>query len=135
MSHWGLLLAAVIGVGSMSLALKAQSEEKPGDPSTAAQLAQTECIRRASETYLKDKLLLLPQSEDVSKLKFLSVDKIIEKRRLQERYCLQRAQCMVTSSANELSGATQAATFDGCLRDEALEDNDAAPHESAPNPN
>ena len=84
---------------------------------------------RASQAYLKDKLALLPQPEDVAKLKFLSIENTIAKRRLEERFCLQFVQCVVDDPASQLSAPGQAAAFDRCLRDETLDDYDAIPRD------
>lgn len=72
----GLLAAVLAGGVFLALVLKDVAAEKTG-PVTAEQTAQNECAKRALQTYIKDKLALVPKPEDVAKLKFLSVETTI----------------------------------------------------------
>jgi hypothetical protein len=111
----GFLLAAVVLVVLLLLALKAISTGKPPTKSpTAKQRVQNECAMRVYQAHLKDKLALLPQPEDVAKLKFLSIENTIAKRRLEERFCLEFVQCVVDDPAS--TGGNAQGVGEGRLR-------------------
>jgi hypothetical protein len=71
---------------------------------------------RTTNKYNRENLAILQTAAPV-----LSVEALIAQRRLEERYCLQVAQCLVP----DLSAATQLIPFEvefsKCLRDEAAE--------------
>jgi hypothetical protein len=136
MTTWhrrSLLVAVLAGVVFVVFVLKDNAAEKQQTRSTnPPQAAQNDCATRATQTYLRDQLALMPKPEDVPKLKFLSIETTIAKRRLEERYCLQFARCVVTDPSAPLFALQQASAFDSCLRDEALEDYDAVLRDDVP---
>lgn len=74
--------------------------------------------------YIKEKLALRQTTSDVTKS--LSVENTLAIRRLEERFCLQFAQCLADP---KLEAIVPGATLNSCLRDEALERYDVVPRE------
>jgi hypothetical protein len=117
-----LLLSVIALAVVLVLIFETVPARKPAQPPTARQIAQSECATRAYQAYLKDQLSL-SKPKDVAKL--LSVENAIAKRRLQERFCLEFTQCVVTDRTSQSYALQQGSAFDSCLRDEALEEYDA----------
>jgi hypothetical protein len=118
----GAAVVAVVAVLLFHPALK-KEETKPPTPQQAA---QNECAMKASQEYLKEQ-----QAVTLDPEKLLSVETTLAKRRLQERFCLQLAECDLSEQAPAM---TKGVHFSSCLKDEALEEYDAVPREDAEKP-
>jgi hypothetical protein len=97
-------------------AAQALSDPPPRDPKGESQKA---CEVAAIADYLKEKSALSRHA-----IPSPSVQQIIERRRLEEQYCLQSVRCGFTEgndSDHDLLSLEFATLFDNCIRDEALE--------------
>jgi hypothetical protein len=96
------------------------------DANRAAADQLRDCLTTAMTSYTKAKLLLLQDG-----MQHPSVENKIAQRRLEEQYCLQSTRCQFAAQSEQINAALFAqaftAVFDGCLRDEALEQYDAVP--------
>jgi hypothetical protein len=105
-----LLLVATV------TAAEALPDRLPRNPQEEAQKA---CEVAAITDYLKAKSALFRKATPSS-----SVQQIIERRRLEEQYCLQSVRCGFkegNDSDHDLPSLEFATRFDDCIRDEALE--------------
>jgi hypothetical protein len=120
-----LVGAAVLVVVGILLFYSAQ--KKKAHPPPSHQTAQNECATKAYKDYLKNKAALVaPPATDVAKM--LSIETTLAKRRLEERYCLQFAECLADPNKPAMVKGT---FFSACLRDEAIEQYDAVSREDA----
>ena len=85
----------------------------PGD---APQTAQKKCATEAFSTYNEALVDLLQQGAGVP-----TIEAIIARRRLEERYCTQFARCDFPDTSAESSAVQYSLAFSSCLREEALE--------------
>jgi hypothetical protein len=97
-------------------AAQALPDQPSRDPKGESQKA---CEAAAITDYLKDKSALLRKATPSP-----SVQQIIERRRLEEQYCLRSVRCGFregNDSDHDLLSLEFATLFDNCIRDEALE--------------
>ena len=100
-------------------------------PPTARELAQNECSVTAHKKYLEDQTALT-KANNSDPFSFLSIEKTIAKRRLQEQFCSEFVSCLSEKPEDaSLAAVVDAARFDSCLRDEMFEEYDAVPREDS----
>jgi hypothetical protein len=100
-------------------------------PPTARELAQNECSITAYKKYLENQMAITKANES-DPFAFLSIEKTLAKRRLQEQFCSEFVGCLSEKPEDaSLAAAIDAARFSSCLRDEALEEYDAVPREDS----
>ena len=100
-------------------------------PPTARELAQNECSVTAYKKYLEDQTALT-KANNSDPFSFLSIEKTIAKRRLQEQFCSEFVSCLSEKPEDtSLAAVVDAARFDSCLRDEMFEEYDAVPREDS----
>jgi hypothetical protein len=124
---WFIVLAIVAGIGMLYVNFS-HTPKKP--PAARAQTPQNECATAATLDYGKivvERFEQLRQNPNPAAI--LSVDKIIEERRLQEQYCQRFARCLFDPGGNEAAAMSYASAFGSCLQDETLEQYDAVPRE------
>ncbi len=119
-----LIAGSVLTLGIVALYIYTSGGQEPAAPPSRQEIAQNECAQRAFNDYIKADNSLLQQQGAAP---LASVEMTIAQRRLQEQYCLQFARCQNPDPTNQLFALVYAATFDSCLRDEALEKYDAVP--------
>jgi hypothetical protein len=119
-----LLVGAVVLVVVLAVLGFYPAQKKKAKKPEQQNTAQTECLTKAAQDYLKDKLALSPAPSDIEKL--LSVENTLAKRRLEERFCLKVADCLAEPN---YPATVKGASFSSCLRDEALEEYDAVSRE------
>jgi hypothetical protein len=131
----GPVLGAVLGACAVLAFYHAAPAQKPNaDPSTPKATAGNDCATRAYQDYLKDQLALGGDLSKPDVTKLLSIETTLARRRLQERFCLQFANCLADSSQQGDATSLRDTAFSSCLRDEALEEYDAVPREEANQP-
>ena len=100
-------------------------------PMTVKEQAQNECSLAVYKNYLRNQLAITKPSE-TDPLSFLSVEKTVAKRRLQEQFCLDFVRCLPKESDDaSLTAMVEATRFDNCLKGEALDEYDAVPREDS----
>jgi hypothetical protein len=124
----GLLVGAVVLV-LLAVLMFYPAQKKKTDPPTPQQATQNECAMGVYKDYLKDKIALSQPTPEVTNL--LSVENTLAKRRLEERFCLQFAECLADPS-KQTAAMVKDMSFSSCLKYEALEEYDAVPREDVP---
>lgn len=74
----------------------------------------TACIAAAFKQYNAANVAILQSAAPI-----LTIEASIAQRRLQERYCLEFARCVVSSIPPQSAAIPAAAAFSSCLKDEA----------------
>jgi hypothetical protein len=77
---------------------------------------QQNCLADAFNNYNRENLAILQSAAPV-----LSVEAVIGQRRLEEKHCLQVAQCLVRDASNPAQLVPFEVEFSKCLRDESVE--------------
>jgi hypothetical protein len=125
-----IILGAVIVVAAL-IAITFIPKKPKQRPPTARELAQNECSVTAYKKYLENQTALT-KANDSDPFSFLSIEKTIAKRRLQEQFCSEFVSCVSEKpEVASLAAVIDAARFDSCLRDEMLEEYDAVPREDS----
>jgi hypothetical protein len=84
-----------------------------------AQDVSSSCVGAAYSSFAKANTAILRAGTPL-----MSVDAVVEQRRLEENYCMNVARCTV---ANAVDSIPYRGAFSACLRDMAMEKYDAAP--------
>lgn len=117
----GIAAVVVVGLVAGAILIRRSTKSSPAPVPIAERVAQNQCATQAFTNYNNAKLTLFQQNGVGP-----SVQQIIAERRLQEEFCAQFAKCVLVLNANsQLVALEYAASFDSCLRDEALEEYDA----------
>jgi hypothetical protein len=125
-----IILGAVILAAAL-IAITFIPKNTPKRTPTTRELAQNECSVTAYKKYLENQTALT-KANDSDPFAFLSIEKTIAKRRLQEQLCSEVVGCLSEKPEDaSLAAVVDAARFDSCLRDEALEEYDAVPREDS----
>jgi hypothetical protein len=126
-----IILGAVIVVAALIAITFIPKNTLKRTPPTERELAQNECSITAYKKYLENKTAL-KEANNSDPFSFLSIEKTIAKRRLQEQFCSEFVSCVLEKPEDaSLAAVVDAARFDSCLRDEALEEYDAEPREDS----
>jgi hypothetical protein len=124
-------IIAVVAVALIWMKL-GPAQKQTRRPLTSREVAQNECSVEAFKRYLQNQLIL-DGTNSSEPLSFLSMEKILARRRLQEQFCLEFVRCNPQTPTSGLDARVQAAMLDSCLRDETLEHYDAVPRDSNDN--
>ena len=130
-----IVLGAVIVVAAL-IAITFIPEKKPKSspkqtPPTAKQMAQNECSGTAYRKYLENQTALT-KANNSDPFAFLSIEKTLAKRQLQEQFCSEFVGCLSEKPEDaSLAAVIDATRFNSCLKDEALEEYDAVPREDS----
>lgn len=127
--HRNIVVGAVIVAAALIAITFILGKKQKPTPPTAKEMAQSECSATAYKQYSLNKLAITnPNASDP--LSIFSVDKILAKRRLQERFCLEYVRCNPEKTTDDaVTLVSEAVMFDSCLKDEMLEEYDAVPRE------
>ena len=125
-----IILGAVIVTAALT-AIYFISGKKLKTPPTARELAQNECSVTAYKKYLEDQTALT-KATNSDPFAFLSIEKTIAKRQLQEKFCSEFVSCLSEKPEDaSLAAVIDATRFNSCLKDQALEEYDAVPREDS----
>ena len=115
-----MIAASVRAMALLLVATVTAAQALPDQPSSDPKgESQKACEVAAITDYLKAKSALLRKATPSP-----SVQQIIERRRLEEEYCLRSVRCGFregNDSDHDLPSLEFATLFDNCIRDEALE--------------
>ena len=113
---WGLPLVGAVVVASLAT----RAENPPLSP-TAQQIAQNECAKQAFTDYLKAGLVLSQKESAALSALQPTMEITIERRRLQEEFCLRFAGCVFPNRTSQSLALQYSLAFESCLRDEVQE--------------
>ena len=126
MTTKGIIIGAII-LGAAALVFNNfHAGKKPKHtPPNSKEAALNECSVQAYNKYLQLQTALT-NAEGSDPLSSLSIQRVLATRRVQEQFCLELTHCNSENLENKSASLAEAAMFDSCLRNETLEQYDAA---------
>lgn len=83
---------------------------------------QSKCIENAFYSYIQSGLAISKQKGDAIEASAPIVQFVIEKRRLEEAYCVERAKCLISNNNPKITEMEFSNNFSSCIMDEGKED-------------